>query len=145
METTCIPTARAHLWFLRVQKTQRQHVWQLVGSTTNVTRFPVDNPVVAFGNDAGGSPLYVGQTYNFGVFAGAYDERTGQTNRFRILVYDRSVFGIGRDECCANQYNYHRFAPAFHCQQQQCVVELCHEWKLRCDSNQRTDHGSSIP
>jgi RHS repeat-associated protein len=82
-------------WFLKVQKTQRQHIWQLVGSTTNVTRFPVDNPVVAFGNDAGASPLYVGQTYNFGVFAGAYDERTGQTNRFRILVYDRSVLASG--------------------------------------------------
>jgi len=82
-------------WFLKVQKTQRQHIWQLVGSTTNVTRFPVDNPVVAFGNDAGGSPLYVGQAYNFGVFAGFYDERTSQTNRFRILVYDRSVLASG--------------------------------------------------
>jgi RHS repeat-associated protein len=82
-------------WFLRVQKTQRQHVWQLVGSTTNVTRFPVDNPMVAFGNDAGGSPLYTGQAYNFGVYAGAYDERTGQTNRFRILVYDRNVLASG--------------------------------------------------
>lgn len=82
-------------WFLRVQKTQRQHVWQLVGSTTNVTRFTVDNPVVAFGNDGGGSPLYVGQTYRFGIFAGAYDERTGQTNRLRILVYDRNVLASG--------------------------------------------------
>ena len=82
-------------WFLKVQKTQRLHAWQLIGATTNLSRFPVDNPIVAFGSDAGGSPLYVGQPYTFGISAGAYDENTGQTNRIRILVYDRAVLASG--------------------------------------------------
>ncbi|MBU6411545.1 MAG: hypothetical protein KGR98_14270, partial [Verrucomicrobia bacterium] len=82
-------------WFLQVQKTERQHVWRLTFGTTNVSRFQVDNPVVAFGSDAGARPLYAGETYRFGIYAGAYDERTTQTNRIRILVYDRSAFGSG--------------------------------------------------
>ena len=82
-------------WFLRVQKNQRQHAWDLIGSTTNLSRFPVDNPIVAFGSDAGGSPLYAGQPYSFGIYAGAYDEKNGTTNRIRILVYDRSVLASG--------------------------------------------------
>ena len=58
-------------WFLNIQKIQRQHVLQLTSGTTNVTRFPVDNPIVAFGKAAGGSPLYVNQPYRFGLFGGA--------------------------------------------------------------------------
>jgi RHS repeat-associated protein len=82
-------------WFLKVQKTQRQHAWDLIGSTTNLSRFQVDNPIVAFGSDAGGSPLYAGQPYSFGIYAGAYDEKNGTTNRIRVLVYDRSVLASG--------------------------------------------------
>ena len=82
-------------WFLNVQQIQRQHVWQLTPGTTNVTRFPVSNPVVAFGSAAGGSPLYVNQPYRFGIFAGAYDELTGPTNMIRVLVYSASALASG--------------------------------------------------
>ena len=81
-------------WFLNVQKITRQHAWQIT-TGTNLSRFPVDNPIVAFGNSAGGSPLYVNQPYRFGLFGGAYNETTGQTNIIRILVYDRGVLASG--------------------------------------------------
>ena len=55
----------------------------------------MDNPVVAFGNSAGGSPLYVNQPYRFGLFGGAYMNTTGQTNMIRVLVYNRSAFVSG--------------------------------------------------
>jgi len=82
-------------WFLNVQQIQRQHVWQLTPGTTNVTRFPVSNPVVAFGSAAGGSPLYVNQPYRFGIFSGAYDELSGPTNMIRVLVYSASALASG--------------------------------------------------
>lgn len=81
-------------WFLQIQKIERQHVWQLTTST-NVDRFNVDNPIVAFGGSAGGSPLYVNQPYRFGIFGGAYVENSGQTNMIRILVYARSALASG--------------------------------------------------
>ena len=81
-------------WFFQVQKILRQHVWQLTTST-NVNRFPVDNPIVAFGGGAGGSPLYVNQPYRFGIFGGAYVGTSGQTNMIRILVYSRSALASG--------------------------------------------------
>jgi len=82
-------------WFLNVQKTQRQHVWQLTSGTTNVTRIAVDNPIVAFGTGAGGSPMYVNQPYRFGLYGGAYTELSGQTNMVRILVYSRQALLSG--------------------------------------------------
>jgi len=81
-------------WFLNVQKITRQHAWQITTST-NLSRFPVDNPIVAFGQSAGGSPLYVNQPYRFGLFGGAYVGTTGQTNMIRILVYDRNALASG--------------------------------------------------
>ncbi|MGA2279196.1 MAG: glycohydrolase toxin TNT-related protein [Verrucomicrobiota bacterium] len=81
-------------WFLNVQKITRQHAWQITTST-NLSRFPVDNPIVAFGQSAGGSPLYINQPYRFGLFGGAYNENTGQTNMIRILVYDRNALASG--------------------------------------------------
>lgn len=81
-------------WFLNVQKITRQHAWQITTST-NLSRFNVDNPIVAFGQGAGGSPLYVNQPYRFGLFGGAYNENTTQTNIIRILVYSRSALASG--------------------------------------------------
>ncbi|NBQ68067.1 MAG: hypothetical protein EBU46_04210 [Nitrosomonadaceae bacterium] len=82
-------------WFLRIQKTQRQHAWKVIPASTNLTRFTVDNPIVAFGSEAGGNPLYVGQPYTFGFYAGAYDQTTAQTNMIRILAYDRAALAGG--------------------------------------------------
>lgn len=81
-------------WFFNVQKTTRQHAWQITTST-NLSRFPVDNPIVAFGESAGGSPLYLNQPYRFGLFGGAYNENLSQTNIIRILVYSRSALASG--------------------------------------------------
>lgn len=82
-------------WFMRVKKTVRQQAWKRIGATTNLTRFNVENPVVAFGSDAGGSPLYTGKPYTFGAYGGAFDEKTSQTNMIRILVYDRAALSSG--------------------------------------------------
>jgi len=79
-------------WFLRTQKEQVQHCSQLITGTTNVSRFLVENPVAAFGSQGGGSPLYVGQGYTLGFYAGAFDEGSGVTNVIRISAYDRSSF-----------------------------------------------------
>lgn len=93
-------------WFMRVQKATRQQVWKLVGATTNVTRFPVENPLAAYGREAGGSPLYTGQPYTFGVYAGAFNENTGQTNAIRVLVYERAALAAGTNNVApANAFN----------------------------------------
>lgn len=43
-------------------------------SLTNLSgRIPVVNPIAAFGSPVGGSPLYIGQNYRYGVFAGEVD------------------------------------------------------------------------
>lgn len=56
---------------------------------TNLTgRIPFQNPIVAFGNRVGGSPLYVNQSYSFGVYAGNLS--TTYSNALRIQVYYRS-------------------------------------------------------
>ena len=53
----------------------------------------VDNPVVAFGSEAGGSQLIPNQPYRFGVYAGGFDETDSNcTNVIRISVYDRTLF-----------------------------------------------------
>ena len=81
-------------WFFNVQKIMRQHAWQITTST-NLSRFPVDNPIVAFGQSVGGSALYINQPYRFGLFGGAYNENLSQTNIIRILVYSRSALASG--------------------------------------------------
>ena len=80
-------------WFLKIGKTTRQHARNLVSGS--MTRFNVDNPIVAFGSEAGASPLYTSQPYRFGIYAGAYEEAVAQPNRIRVLVYDRTAFTAG--------------------------------------------------
>jgi RHS repeat-associated protein len=82
-------------WSLKTFKTLREHAWERVGATTNLTRFSIENPVVAFGSESGGSPLYTGQPYRFGVYAGAFNENSGQTNMIRVQVYNRASFTGG--------------------------------------------------
>ncbi|MBI5386381.1 MAG: hypothetical protein HZA90_17055, partial [Verrucomicrobia bacterium] len=59
---------------------------------TNITgRMAFQNPIVAFGSRVGGTPLHVGQTYRFGVLAGA----NATTNSpLRIKVYNRTNFAL---------------------------------------------------
>lgn len=59
--------------------------------------FEFENPIVAFGGDVGGSPLYTNQTYRFGIHFGAQFEGTAPGDAIyaapiRILVYQRSAF-----------------------------------------------------
>ena len=60
---------------------------------------PFANPIVAFGNKVGGSPMYYGQGYTFGVYAGdAKPVYAGSTNTYtnalRIQVYDRNTMAL---------------------------------------------------
>ena len=56
---------------------------------TNITgRIAFQNPIAAFGSRVGGSPLYLNQSYGFGVYAG--DLSTSYSNALRIQVYYRS-------------------------------------------------------
>ena len=55
-------------------------------SQTNIAnRIPFNNPIVAFGERVGGSPLYINQEYNFGVYAGI-----PTTPTIEIQVYNQS-------------------------------------------------------
>jgi RHS repeat-associated protein len=75
---------------------------------------PVENPLVAFGTAAGGTPLYVGQKYNFGLYGGIRSEgytvgsgypaaSAGDQNNMAnlsqvdlyVLVYKKSDFSGG--------------------------------------------------
>ena len=56
---------------------------------TNITgRIAFQNPIVAFGSPAGGSPLFLNQGYGFGIYAG--NITANYSNALRIQVYYRS-------------------------------------------------------
>jgi RHS repeat-associated protein len=56
---------------------------------TNITgRIAFQNPIVAFGSPVGGSPMYLNQSYGFGIHAG--DATINYSNALRIQVYYRS-------------------------------------------------------
>jgi RHS repeat-associated protein len=58
-------------------------------SQLNITnRIAFQNPIVAFGSPVGGSPLYLSQSYGFGVYAG--DASANYSTALRIQVYARS-------------------------------------------------------
>jgi RHS repeat-associated protein len=79
-------------WFLCISN-QTLYLPDSLNSGTNLNIFAVNNPVVAFGTQGGGSPLYLNQPYRFGVYAGGLDEGTdAATNVIRISVYDRTLF-----------------------------------------------------
>ena len=81
-------------WFL---STSNQTLYQssTISSGTNLATFPTGNPMVAFGSQGNGSPLFVNQPYRFGVYAGGLDENpatVGATNVIRISVYSATNF-----------------------------------------------------
>jgi hypothetical protein len=64
----------------------------------NITnRIAFDNPIVAFGESVGGTPLYFNQPYSFGVYAGTPTTPTPDPpiviSGIRIDVYYRTNFG----------------------------------------------------
>ena len=79
-------------WFLCISN-QTLYLPDSLSSGTNLNVFPVNNPVVAFGGQGGGSPLNLNQPYRFGVYAGGFDESTNTaTNVIRITVYSATNF-----------------------------------------------------
>ena len=82
-------------WINRVRKTTRNQAAGLTNGT-QVVRLAVENPSAAFGSELGGTPIYPGPGYGFGVYAGGLDESdSASTNTFRILVYSRDQFASG--------------------------------------------------
>jgi RHS repeat-associated protein len=51
---------------------------------------PFKNPIAAFGGRVGGSPMYVGESYRFGVYAGILDVWTSNYVSMRIQVYGKA-------------------------------------------------------
>lgn len=69
-------------------------------SQNNITnRIPFDNPIVAFGERIGGTPLYLNQEYNFGVYSGEPASPIWQPpyliSALYIQVYTRTNYGYG--------------------------------------------------
>jgi YD repeat-containing protein len=62
-------------------------------ATNTGSRIAIQNPIAAFGSRVGGSPLYYGQSYRFGIYAGdpspAYTNANSYTNALRINVYQQ--------------------------------------------------------
>jgi RHS repeat-associated protein len=56
--------------------------------TNIIGRVAFQNPIVAFGSPAGGSPMFLNQGYGFGIYAG--DASVNYSNALRIQVYYRS-------------------------------------------------------
>lgn len=84
-------------WLL---KTTRPMIYQAYGQTnallsTNLSQIAVQNPIVAFGREAGGSRLYTGEPYRLGFYAGLFDESLTNNNIIQIAAYARSNFTAG--------------------------------------------------
>lgn len=81
-------------WFTRIQKATAYHV----SVTSNVATYPVslkfENPLVAFGSLAGGTPLQVNQVYRFGFNAGG--QLPGDSGDLLITVYRKADFSSGQ-------------------------------------------------
>ncbi|HZI32154.1 MAG TPA: SBBP repeat-containing protein, partial [Candidatus Binatia bacterium] len=100
-------------WFTRLQNSTQTHL-SLVASTNGsgvvsnyygyVTNF--NNPIAAFGDTAGGSPLYINERFQFGVYCGAQYESTNSdgaifASPLRVLVYNLSSFVAGQTNLVA--------------------------------------------
>ena len=84
-------------WFTRIARNTAYHVYCTSDSAYDyVLQF--ENPLVTFGAQAGGTPLYINQNYRFGVSAGGQLPEIwspGGANDLRIRVYRKSDFANG--------------------------------------------------
>ena len=62
-----------------------------LSQSTNANRIAFNNPIVAFGERVGGTPLYLNQSYSFGVYAGDPMPVSGP---IQIMVYSRTNFAL---------------------------------------------------
>jgi len=93
--TTSAPYSGNLPWFLRTAKTTAYQIGVSGGSVT-LPSMPFENPVVAFGAEGGGSPLYKGQSYSFGIGSGNQPLGSGLTEDFLLSVYQKSAFSSGQ-------------------------------------------------
>ena len=89
-------------WPMRIAKDTRRHA--VVTGTNTTYDHQFENPLVAFGSSVGGTPLYTGQFYHFGVYGGSRAEGTPleTTNPAQpfyydavVRVYSKAQFGVG--------------------------------------------------
>jgi RHS repeat-associated protein len=78
-------------WFCRIDEhaLARRHYSALTESQT----LNMSNPIAAFGEPEGESPMVTGQSYSFGFYGGG--ARTGETAKIRILAYSKTSLGGG--------------------------------------------------
>lgn len=80
-------------WFCRIQRAGGYHINSM--QLGNVDYEWIDNPIAAFGEQAGGTPLYLNRNYRFGVYAGGRsyaDALNPIRGVFRIRAYLASAF-----------------------------------------------------
>lgn len=77
-------------WFMRIQRTAFYTYSALPVPPSGPTYAEVTNPVAAYGEAGGGTPLYTDREYRFGLYAGGRNlDRAGG---FRIRAYQKSQF-----------------------------------------------------
>jgi RHS repeat-associated protein len=87
-------------WFLQIATSGTEY--HLTGTNSSGPIYSgslaFTNPVVAFGSQAGGTPLYTGQTYSFGVVSGGQNLNpalSGTLKDLKIDIYAQSSFASG--------------------------------------------------
>jgi RHS repeat-associated protein len=83
-------------WATRIDYTSGTNRLQLRHLTSNTNTpatygLTVENALVVFGGQGGGSPLYVDQSYSFGAYAGARRETNASLQYIFIKVYNKST------------------------------------------------------
>lgn len=84
-------------WFCRVQRNPRYHITANQAGALGYAA--IDNPIAAFGELGGGTPLYSNRDYRFGAFAGFRNYSDAQNLRrgiFRIRAYLASALASGQ-------------------------------------------------
>lgn len=76
-------------WFQSIAKEQRRHLTQNPSPGFNEL---FENPIVAFGSLGGGTPLYTGQAYSFGIYGGNRAEGTNLETSDQNSLYYGEVY-----------------------------------------------------
>jgi RHS repeat-associated protein len=87
--STLYPGLSSGTW--SIQTLYHYNATNSLPQTNPANRIPFNNPVVAFGERTGGTPLYYGQPYNFGIYAG---DPLPTANQIVIQAYYRNAFSI---------------------------------------------------
>ncbi len=90
-------------WFCRIQRPVLGHI-TTGGQNSNGTWIlgyaSFQNPIVAFGELAGGTPLYLNRDYRFGAFAGFRNNAANPplVGKFRIRAYSKASLASGQTD-----------------------------------------------